>query len=189
MSFTLLFALAASVAPNPQRVAAFAESLVGKQELLGGGRRFGFDSVGLVRAAYYQFGIDVFNAPAHADVDRSGVEVVYQYAALHGRFHLRRRPNVGDLCFFGKTRDFDRDGKPDAISHVGIVSDVAADGTATIVTAGRSRIVTLSLNRYRPKDAVDEAGQLLNGRLFLAGTRNEPKLASELFYTFATIGQ
>ncbi|MCC6810408.1 MAG: C40 family peptidase [Deltaproteobacteria bacterium] len=173
--------------PRAQAIAAYADSLVGKHDLSGGGRRFRFDSVGVVRAAFLQFGIDLFAAPAQLDIERSGVDVVYQYAALNGKLHLRRRPSVGDLCFFGKTRDYDQDGAVDTISHVGVVTQVAADGTATIVTAGRSRVLTLMLNRYRPKDAQDELGQALNGRIFVGTKNTAPKLASELFYTFATI--
>lgn len=170
---------------TPATVAArHADSLVGKHDLAGGGKRFRLDSVGLVRAAYLEAGIDVFAAPAQIANDRTGVDVVYQYAALHGRFHLRRRPSVGDLCFFGKTRDADGDGALDAISHVGIVTAVAADGTASVATTGKSRVVTVMLNRYRPKETVDEAGQVLNGRLFVG---REPVLTSALFYTFATL--
>ncbi len=179
-----------TLAANDSRasaIASYADSLVGKPAPQGGGRNFTLDSVGVVRAAFLQHGIDLFAAPAAVAVDRTGVDVVYQYAALNGRLHLRRRPAVGDLCFFGRTRDLDQDGTPDSITHVGVVTAVAADGTATVVTAGRSKVVAMALNRYRPKDAEDEVGQSLNARMFLASGKGKSLLASEAFYTFATL--
>jgi hypothetical protein len=182
-------ALAAMLAawPTGATIAARALSLVGKHELRGGGKAFEFDSVGLVRAVFADDGIDVFRAPAIVDPQRTGVEILYQYAAIHGRLHTRRVPGPGDLVFFGKTRDANRDGVPDTISHVGIVVDVKPNGTATVVTATMSRVLALPMNRLRPGDAQNESGELINASLLTPASPDAPQLLSRLFYTFATL--
>jgi len=184
---TLLLCLSLTVAASrADAVAAYAQTLVGKRAITTGGGTYGLDSVGLVRAAFISQGIDVFQAPALSDPERTGVEIVYQFAALNGRLHLSRTPHVGDLVFFGGTRDADSDGEPDSVSHLGIVTELKADGTASIVTATRSQIVSVSMNRLRPKDGKDELDAPLNSTLHLARSR-QGRLASELFYTFATL--
>jgi hypothetical protein len=172
-----------------EALAHYAETLVGKQRLISGDSELPLDSVGVARLVFLSQGIDLFNAPAFLDPARTGVDIIYQYAALYGRLHTSRRPKIGDLVFFGKTRDADRDGEPDPISHVGIVTQLSSDGTAKIVTASRAQVVTLSLNRLRPKDTEDELQAPLNSRLFVGRAFNEPKPVSELFYTFATVAE
>jgi hypothetical protein len=172
-----------------EAAAAYADSLVGTRDIEALGTRYALDSVGLVRAVFMTQGIDVFQAPALEDPARTGVDVIYQYAALNGRLHTSRKPRVGDLVFFGKTRDADGDGAPDSISHLGIVTALASDGTARVVTTTKSQVVAVSLNRLRPREPKDELGAALNSRFFIGRDFAHPKLVSELFYTFATLQQ
>ncbi len=189
MAAVACFLLALASIPPSEAAALFADKLVGARAIDTPQGRYAFDSVGLVRAAFMTQGIDLFQAPAALDAERSGVDIVYQFAALYGKLHMSRRPRVGDLVFFGHTRDADRDGEADSISHIGIVTAVAADGTARVVTASGTGIVAVSLNRLRPKDAVDELEAPLNSRLYLGTNWRAPRLTSELFYTFATLQQ
>ena len=168
-------------------VANHARGRFGKHELFGGGKQFEFDSVGLVRAVFASQGIDVFRAPAIVDPRRTGVEILYQYAALHGKLHTHRIPARGDLVFFGKTRDTKGDGVHDTVSHVGIVVDVTPRGTATVVTATMSHVLALPMNRLRPNDATDDDGETINAGLLTPASPTRPQLLSRLFYTFATL--
>lgn len=166
---------------DPEAIAKVAESLVGKRRLFAHGQELELDSVGLVRAVFAAQGRDVFDAPAFFDPTRTGVEIVYQHAAIKGRLHAHLRPSKGDLVFFGRTRDANRDGVLDAVSHVGIVSAVAADGTATIVTTTMTKVVALPLDLLARDDAAK------NGRLLTPAAPREPRSLAELFYTFATL--
>ncbi len=166
------------------RIAANARKRIGQRELAGGGRRFAFDSVGLVRAVMAELSVDVFDVPAASDQERNGVDIVYQYAALHGQLHSDRVPAPGDLVFLGKTRDADGDGTPDPLSHLGIISRVDSDGTAEVVTTTMTGVVAVPFNRRFPDRLKDSAGHILNGRLVTA-LSPEPQPLPDLFYSFA----
>ena len=183
-----IFAAAAPQRDFGERVAAEARRYVGQRELDASGQRYAFDSVGLARAVFSNLGVDLFATPAASDPARSGVDIVYQYAAVHGQLHSLRVPEPGDIVFFGKTRDRDRDGQPDPLSHIGIVSQVLADGTANVITTTMTGVVTLPMNRRRPGELRDKEGHALNGRL-LTALSPEPQPLTNLFYCFARVAK
>jgi hypothetical protein len=183
-----IFAAAAPERDFGERVAAEARRFVGQRELRASGQRYAFDSVGLARAVFANLGVDLFATPAASDPERSGVDIVYQYAALHGQLHSLRVPEPGDIVFLGKTRDRDHDGQPDPLSHIGIVSQVAADGTANVITTTLTGVVTLPMNRRYPGELHDAQGRTLNGRL-LTALSAEPQPLSTLFYCFARLAR
>lgn len=183
-----IFAAAAPERGFGERVAAEARRFVGQRELDAGAQRYAFDSVGLARAVFTNLGVDLFATPAASDSSRSGVDIVYQYAAVHGQLHSLRVPEAGDIVFFGKTRDRDHDGQPDALSHIGIVSQVMPDGTANVITTTMTGVVSLPMNRRYPGDLHDKQGRALNGRL-LTALSPEPKPLTDLFYCFARLAK
>lgn len=166
-----------------------AESMLGRREIVARDQHFHFDSVGLVRALLYEQGIDLFDVPAAQNLAKRGIDLAYQFAALHGELHTSRIPRVGDLVFFGETRDLTHDGVGDTLSHLGIVTEIADNATLKVVTTTMAGVEALYLNRVFPKDSASENGKRFNSQWITTLSRNQPQLASQAFYTFATLDE
>lgn len=172
--------------PSPAALVKEAKNRIGDTDLKLGPVEYAFDSVGFARLVYKTAGIDLFSTAAARDPSRYGVDIVYQYMALYGELDMGRTPRAGDMVFLGGTRDANHDGHPDAISQVGIVVDVDAEGTATIMTALQTRIGVIHLNRRYPDTAVTPSGKTANTPLVIP-TTGKPVFASRLFHSFARI--
>ena len=122
-------------------------------------------------------------------LSRAGVDVhgnsrtLWEDAKRDGR--LVNKPRPGDLAFFDRTYDANRNGKvDDRLTHVEIA--IEPGGTVVMVHRGSGRIQALRMNLGAP--ATHRLGeQVLNDYLAAPGygLQNSPRLAGQLFCGFA----
>jgi hypothetical protein len=167
------------------RLVDTARGLIGRRHLEVNGQRFGDDCTGLVRAAFSQVGVDVMSA---ATAEDNGVTAIYRFATRHGRVYEGGRPVGGDLVFFRDTWDFNGDGRAnDGLTHVGLVEDVAEDGTVTVIHRVARGVVRYRMNLSHPTLARDTGGRVINDYLKVAGPTSGPLLTAQLFAGYATV--
>ncbi|MDY7231654.1 CHAP domain-containing protein [Hyalangium rubrum] len=183
----------AQPAPRPvvsrdarETVLATARGLVGKTQVKAAGRTFPSDCTGLVEAAYAQAGISLRGGAKPGD---NGVTALYRYAQAHGRVYTGGRPSAGDLVFFRETYDQNRDGRRnDGLTHVGIVDQVAADGTVTVIHRVSRGVMRYRMNLSKPRVAKDpRSGQVINDTLRAPGPGRTFALTGQLFAAYATV--
>jgi hypothetical protein len=139
--------------------------------------------------------------PAWQRLDCSGfVEVVLARAGAEVQGNSRtfwadaerdgrvvQKPMPGDLAFFDRTYDANRNGRvDDALTHVAVVTAVEPDGTVVMVHRGSQGIRPLRLNLARRHDHRD-GERVLNDFLRSPsyGGEEDARLAGELFHGFA----
>lgn len=159
------------------RMASEATSLV----QVGGADDFRDDCSGFVCAASDQAGL-----PLRGDTRR-----LWDLAEALDAIHRRKRPHLGDLVFFDQTYDRNGNGRlDDDLTHVGIVVEVAADGTVVVAHRGSHERTTLRMNLHEPHDHQAADGRVLNDYLRRRTSRDRrgtAYLAGELFRAFATV--
>ncbi|MCP3141902.1 CHAP domain-containing protein [Pyxidicoccus xibeiensis] len=167
-------------------VLSTARSLVGKAQVTLDGRKYPSDCTGLIEGVYARAGVTFRGTLKPGD---NGVTAMYRHARAKGRVYTEGRPVPGDLVFFRETYDQNRDGRRnDGLTHVGIVDDVAADGTVTVIHRVRRGVVRYRMNLDRPNLARDpKTGQVLNDLLRHAGPNREPVLTGQLFAAFGSV--
>jgi len=175
-----------AVAPGARESAVVAaQRLVGHQQIVVNGQRFGDDCTGLVRAVYSQVGVDLMAAGEPGD---NGVTAIWRFASRHGRIYTGGVPVAGDLVFFRETYDLNRDGRDnDGLTHVGLVEGVEADGTVTVIHRVARGVVRYRMNLAYRESATSPAGRKVNDWLRSAGPGNKPRLTAELFAGYATL--
>lgn len=122
------------------------------------------------------------------DVHDSGVRLIYDYVSRNGIFHENKRPKPGDLIFFSKTYDLNRDRKlNDSLTHIGIVASVDRDGTIKFVHILQKKMKTDFMNLEKPA-IFEENGKILNSYLRRAQKGNRTAaLSSQLFDFFGSL--
>ncbi len=124
-----------------QRMLSSARAELGKR-----GGREGIDCSTFVRAAYSAAGVDLY---AEASPRDNGVQAIRRYVRRHGRLHRRRQPAPGDLVFFDNSYDRNRNRLlDDRLTHVGIVEEVLADGTALVLHSTNHGVVREPTPRF-----------------------------------------
>jgi hypothetical protein len=95
----------------------------------------------------------------------------------------------GDLVFFRETYDQNRDGRRnDGLTHVGLVEDVDAAGTVTVIHRVSRGVVRYRMNLARPEVQKDpRTGAVLNDRLRAPGRGRPQVLTGQLFAAYATL--
>jgi cell wall-associated NlpC family hydrolase len=169
-----------------ETVLATARALVGKSQLKAGGRAYPNDCTGLVEAAYAQAGLSL---KGNAKPGDNGVTALYRYALNHGRVYNGGRPVPGDLVFFRETYDQNRDGRRnDGLTHVGIVDQVDADGTVTVIHRVKRGVVRYRMNLAKPRVGKDpSSGKILNDTLRAPGSTKAFALTGQLFAAYANV--
>ena len=185
---------ARAVAPRPappspearETVLATSRALVGKPQVVVGGRKYPADCTGLVEGVYTQAGVTFRGTLKPGD---NGVTALYRYARARGRVYTEGRPTPGDLVFFRETYDQNRDGRRnDGLTHVGLVEDVAPNGTVTVIHRVRRGVVRYRMNLARPHLPRDpKTGEVLNDLLRHPGPGREPVLTGQLFAAFGSV--
>jgi cell wall-associated NlpC family hydrolase len=167
-------------------VLAAARTLVGKSQVKVAGRAYPSDCTGLVEAAYAQAGVSLRGVSKPGD---NGVTALYRYAQAHGRVYTRGQPVPGDLVFFRETYDQNRDGRRnDGLTHVGIVDQVGADGTVTVIHRVKRGVVSYRMNLARPRVARDpRTKQVINDTLRAPGPGKAFALTGQLFVAYASV--
>jgi len=162
-----------------------AQSLVGKREIVLGGKKYRDDCTGLVRGVYAQLGVDLLSGGEQGD---NGVTAIWRYASTHGRLYEGGRPVAGDLVFFRETYDLNRDGHVnDGLTHIGLVEQVGEDGTVAVIHRVARGVVRYKMNLQFPDSAVNRAGRPVNDYLRVAGAQQKPQLTAQLFAGYATL--
>lgn len=173
------------VAPGSRaRVVATARDLVGKPRVQLPGQSWSDDCSGLVRGVFSQVGVDLM---AGADRGDNGVTAIYRFASRHGRIYDGGRPLPGDIVFFRDTYDQNRDGRSnDGLTHVGIVDDVAEDGTVSVIHRVARGIVRYRMNVAQPDAHSSASGAVINDYLRPAGSARRV-LTGQLFAGYGTL--
>jgi hypothetical protein len=133
-----------------------ARGLVGRRDIVVDGVRYGDDCAALVRAAFEEAG-----RPIPADV--SDVRRLHDLARREGALR-RGKPRAGDLVFLA-----DRPGG--LPEHVGLVEQVSAAGTATVLHRTARGVSRLRVNVGQPWKARADDGRILNDVLVVGGGR------------------
>ncbi|GAC1343298.1 MAG: hypothetical protein NVSMB23_16980 [Myxococcales bacterium] len=187
--------LSSAPAPLPDRTERPREEAAGSLGMVLAAARASLgkptkDCSGFVESMYRRAGVDLL---AEARPGDGGVRALARYVHKHGRWHTRKVPAPGDLVFFHNSYDRDENGKlDDLFTHVGIVDEVGADGTAQIIHSTNHGIVREPMNLLRPHAPRDSAGHPINAvlrRKRAHEPRHTPHLMSELFAGFGTVVQ
>ena len=179
-----------AVRPPPpdarEQVLATARGLVGNPSVKVSGRTWPADCTGFVEAVYSRAGVSFRGEAVSGD---NGVTAFYRYARAHGRVFTRGTPQPGDLVFFRETYDRNRDGRRnDGLTHVGLVDEVLADGTVTVIHRVQRGVVRYRMNLAR-KDVRRDArtGLVLNDMLRAPGGGQVPVLTGQLFAAYGSV--
>jgi peptidoglycan DL-endopeptidase CwlO len=107
------------------------------------------------------------------------------WRTMDDRGLLRDEPLRGDLVFFDDTHDRNSNGqRDDPLTHIGIVEEVAEDGTVTFVHHASGRVKRSVLNLERPGQHTDPAtGEEWNS--WLRRGDGGQRLAGQLLRGFA----
>jgi cell wall-associated NlpC family hydrolase len=168
-----------------ERTVEIARSLVGKEQIVIGGRQFPSDCSGLVRGLFERLGVDVLSDARSND---NAVTAIFRYAERHGRVYTGGRPVAGDLVFFRDTYDVNRDGREnDGLTHVGIVSEIEEDGTVSVIHHVRDGVRKYRMNLAHPGISRASDGHTINDWLRPAGVRGPAQLTGQLFAAYATL--
>jgi hypothetical protein len=152
-----------------QRAVRTASELVGRREIVAGGRAWGDGCAALVRAAFASAGAPL---PDHAR-DPAAI-----HALARARAATRRgRPAPGDLVFLA-----DRPGGPP--EHVGLVEAVSGDATALVIHRTDQGVLRVRLNAAQPWKLRADGGRALNDVLLVGAGRVS---AGRLVVAYATI--
>lgn len=117
--------------------------------------------------------------------DQGNTKTYWQDASRDGR--VTDDPSPGDLAFFDRTYDANRNGRvDDSLTHIAVVTNIESDGTVVMVHYGSRRIRELRLNLATPAEhRVD--GKVVNDYLRSPsyGGADTPRLAGQLLRGFA----
>jgi hypothetical protein len=98
---------------------------------------------------------------------------------------VRRRPRLGDLVFFDRTYDRNRNGRTDdVLTHIAIVTAIHRDGTVVMAHRGSSGIRSLRMNLRKPALHKGPNGKIYNDFLAEKGFGHR-RLAGQLFRAYA----
>jgi hypothetical protein len=166
-----------------QRMLSAARAELGKR-----GGREGIDCSTFVRSAYLAAGVDLYSDASPRD---NGVQAMRRYVRHHGRLHRRRHPAPGDLVFFDNSYDRNRNRLlDDRLTHVGIVEEVLAGGTALVLHSTNHGVVREPMNLRRPHASRGPGGEPINAVLRRRTPHDSPgtpHFMSELFAGFGTV--
>lgn len=173
-------------AARREDVLAAARELVGSRKVKVAGRTWPDDCTGFVEGVYARAGISFRGAGVAGD---NGVTALYRYARDHGRVFTRGKPKPGDLVFFRETYDQNRDGRRnDGLTHVGLVDEVASDGTVVVIHRVKRGVVRYRMNLAKPSLRRDpRTGEVLNDMLRVPGATKMPVLTGQLFASYGSV--
>jgi len=118
------------------------------------------------------------------------VKTFWADAQREGRAHFRRHPEIGELAFFDRTYDANRNGVvDDVLTHIAVVVDIEEDGTVVLVHHGStSGISELRMNLDHPDERSNEDRELNSPvRKKGYGAPDAPRLTGQLWHGFASI--
>ena len=168
-----------------------ARKLVGSKQVYVSGKTYRSDCSGLVGGVFSAHGVELKHSP-NPTPRQSAAQSMYLGASEHYRVYRKGRPRPGDIVFFENTYDANRDGRVnDAVTHVGLVEEVAEDGTVTILHFASGRVKRGRMNLAKPgTHRSPTSGAVWND--FLRRKRaDDPKavryMTGELFVGYAAV--
>lgn len=132
----------------------------------------------------------VIDILADAGIEIKGrVDSLWEQGKQQGWAHHKKTPKSGDLVFWHRTYDRNRNGRvDDQFTHIGVVIRVDENETIHMVHRGSRGIKPLRMNLYRP-DTYKADGLVYNDFLAASGYgHKDERLAGQLFAGFATVG-
>ncbi len=151
-----------------------ARSLLGAREITLRGRRLPSDCWALPVAAYGRSGLALGGGNA---------EGLYADARAAGRLREAGRPRPGDLLFLRIPPQAPVAGAP--VVHVGIVGEVALDGTLLVYQRMAHGVVAYHLNPGHPKEPFAPEGRAWNDPIATGPGVRRP--AGELYAGYASL--
>lgn len=150
--------------------------------------KYRLDCSGFVESVLLKIGHDVPEFTRLYDVHANGVRQIYEYVARSGTLFRSKIPKPGDLVFFSRTYDLNRDRKlNDPLTHIGIVTAVDKDGTITFMHVIQRKVQTDFMNLFKP-NVYEESGKILNSYLRRAQQGSPTSaLSSQLFDFFGSL--
>ncbi len=138
-----------------------AQAVLGSRELYIRGRRFTMDCTGTVLAIYWYAGIDLsrdFNK-----LQGNGVTRIYKTLQRRDLLYSTTHPLSGDIIFWDNTYDEGGyEGRPNPLSHMGMVVGVDGDGTISYVHYHIRRGITID---YMNLESPDVQSRMENGSM------------------------
>jgi len=164
-----------------------ANAVVGRKELVIRGRRFTMDCTGTVLAIYWYAGIDL--SQDFGKLRGTGVSRIYQTLQRHDLLYTTTHPLSGDIIFWDNTYDDSGyEGRPNPLSHMGMVVSVDQGGTIAYVHYHIRRGITIDYMNLESPDVQSrmESGSMkvINSplRLAVAGRPHPARwLAGQLY--------
>ncbi len=164
-----------------------AQAVLGRNELFIRGRRFNMDCTGTVLAIYWYAGIDL--AQDFPKLRGDGVSRVYQTLQRRNLLYTTAHPLSGDIIFWDDTYDEPgSEGRPNPLSHMGMVVSVDSDGTIAYIHYHIRRGITID---HMNLDSPNVQNRMENGslkvinsplRLAVPGRPHPPRwLAGQLY--------
>jgi len=181
-----------SAVPTPaqQAVVETAAQLVGARSIETRGGRIAADCAGVTREIFFRHGIDVY-AGGGAGANANGVRLIHAHVKQHGRLHRGPVVRPGDLVFFDDTWDYNGDGVVnDALTHVGVVETVDADGTVVFISRVAAAVQRYRMNLRMPSIHRTSDGRILNDYLRRKRWNDSDEtsyLTGELFAGFGSL--
>lgn len=168
------------IKPGPRsiQVLNFARSfLSGRYNAFqSGGQYFRADCSGFITYIFAVYGI---NITSYYGAGGNLTANIFYGMQQQNAIHYNKSPNPGDIVFFHRTFDWNRDGKlNDPLTHIGIVESVNSEGTITYIHLLNPYMGVRRdyMNLHRPYDSS------VNSPLGVDGS-----LSGALFAGFATV--
>jgi hypothetical protein len=133
----------------------------------------------------------VLDILADAGIHMKGrVHDLWAQSRDHGWTHQKKNPRPGDIVFWHRTYDRNRNGKvDDRHTHIGVVIRVDNNDTIHMVHRGSRGIRPIRMNLHHPNEYKID-GEVSNDYLAANGYgRKDERLSGQLFAGFATIGK
>ncbi|MCL2011854.1 MAG: C40 family peptidase [Cystobacterineae bacterium] len=178
----------ASMKPSAQKarkkVVETAQASLGKKQIVLQGKKYPNDCSGFVNALYAQVGIDLMQTAQPKD---NAVTAMFRYAQVHGKIFKGGWPVPGDLVFFRNTYRLKTQRSSAALTHVGIVESMDADGTVYVIHRVQRGVVRYAMNLNEKKQTKNQHGKRINDYIRARQGSQPAKLTAELFVSYASL--
>lgn len=142
-------------------------------------------------AARYMYEVLRVNGVDFDDDAATSIPTMYRECRSQGDIFQSEPPNIGDLVFFHNTYDANDDGRNNNwYTQVGIIQDIATDGTVEFLTIFNGDVQPLRMNLDQIEDQTDATGRTINSQLRAESSDDPPYtqyLAGQLFASYCDI--
>lgn len=158
-----------------------ARGLIGARDLTPLNRHFRNDCSGFVIGLYRMLGYQVKISSGRDNRPLS--ERLFLAMQDRGRTCREYQPLPGDAVFFKNTTQTSYD----RITHIGLVEDISADGTVSIIHYGSGSVNRIRMNLKYPYQEKDGRGRVINSYLRRGDAGRGNILAGALFWAYGDL--